>query len=691
MKIYVNAPGEAFCLSSTLTLKNHSFVKECPYRVKGPNGKTYDTQWSLIARKFNSIHVEVSASISDVFTGPQVFELVAGQTDVKRTPIAPEMLPLLNQIVLSIKPQNAPAYNVPLSFRETSSSVVHRMGPARTTLLTHAPHQFGGVHGVLDYRYGSNSVGLVLNFHNANFPAKGDFYFDSIELKLPAGLDFTEELVYGTRAGTYLVRPFQHIMPQRMEFSRRLQIHKTGEGIKKSIWGQGFQNYFNGGYLAQGHEIGHQGTAASKVANEYNSVKNAFDNNLPVMAGASPNPHVLWKCQNVTYGGMTGGIDVDAFPAGELADCKDVKGVETLFMKQYRYHCRHMGAIYQQASGAPILMETYLNPDGSTPWQMFANKFQNSGGSIKEAPFYFSKAVSNGGVCSYEWALKSWEPIDGQHLRRVEAQDAALAWLTNDALALNYLRMGGELTKMTYWTGIGGQFHPNHFTPGHGVGYGRDLGWALDMVCHAGLVSTGQRKTNNENWVKSVVSSIEKTQLPSGWINTNQWGKIATTPPFGDGNVGFYKVGQAYEHAFVCLALMAAYGWLGVGLNAVTKGIQAMYNYAWKAGSGGAYYYVPTHKRMPDGSYQLLQSIPMDGLMNTVDVETGEIGSLVGMAFTCKALVPTALLNPMAGLLMYTQKPDAQQALSSLQAVQNFEHLSNTLAIAQKQIGGQQE
>lgn len=679
MKIYANCPSEKFCLSATVTFPGVFDPLSCPWRVKGPSGKTYGTQWSLVANLNGKFLAEISASIDEIYSGKQMFELVPGPNESHGISIKPVLLPALTGMFLSFEGQQPNQnFGFGLDFLETAPDFC-REGDVRTQIKIHKefPDVGLGVHAFLEYRAFANSMGLILNFHNAGLPAKSDYYFKSIILNLPFGLDFTEELNYGTRQGGFLVKPDLHVVPQRMQFSRRLQIHKIGAKPHMTIWGQGFQNYFLGGYCAQDFEVGHQPNVQALFDKEYAEIKKEFDQDLPDNTGNPTLPH-LWKAAGVPYGGMTGGEDVHAIIHSKIPDSKDPKGVEFLYMRQYRYHARNMGAIYKD--GEPIKMEEYLNADGSTPWDMFSNKFQKG----KDAPFNFDTVPQAVGTCPYQAALENtWSPIDDQHQRRIEQHDVALAWLANDPLAKLYLEMEAELSKMSYWTGKGGKFEPQDFPVGNGTDWGRELAWVLDTVTHAAILTKDlKRNQNNVAWITAVTNGLTQTQLATGWVNTKRTGKVMSEPPFNSG----YWVGQAFEHCLVAVALMGVYGALGLGQTCLRNMLFAMKDYAWRPGTDGIWYKVPTHKKDANGAFQKLPSIPTDGIMQTVLTENGEIQSLIGMAYH---LLGVQAFNEL--ILKHSKKADLNQALTFLQSKTNFDHLSNALAIAQKTIGGQKE
>lgn len=675
-------PGKPFTLSVCTFLPGVTFQEVCPYRITDRQRNTYETQWQLVAALSDGIHVEFCADITEPLSGFQVFGLTNGlSSKTEPTYGNDQFLKLLDQASVKIHLQDGNAITVPMNF--LSGSLV-RKGPARKTYQAHFGHQFGGVHAILDYKSNSPSVGLTLNFHNASLPAKKHFYFKGIELLLPQGLDFSESLKYKTKSGTYIVRPDNHMIPERRQFSRRLQIHPVGFAPVAETWGQGFSNYFNGGYQIQGFEVAHLPNAKNKLYSEYNDALNKFENALGEYNGVTQ-PCPLWQSMDVSYGGATGGVDIENIVDPATVECKDPVGLELLMMKQLRYRNRQKGPILEP-NGNMVECENYMNSDQSLPWKMFANEFQSG----QDTPFYYSKAHSNTGFSPYEGALLSWAPIDHQHLRRVTAQDQALVWLTNDPLSKIYALQDAELQRMAYWHLKGGAFDLNAAEAKNGTSLGRELAWMLDCVSFGfAIAPLSRHKRNLWDWVRTVVDFIDKVQMPSGWINRNFGGKIASQAPFNNN----YGVGQAYESCFIATAILGAHRVLmsPKALDSLEKLLLAFQDYAWPNGKTGPYYLVPTHKKNSStGNWELLQSIPTDGLMDTVGTETYNFGHLCGIAQYVATKKPGTKLQVNAWFLKNYGAPNAQDALSKIQMVHpdTWPHVANTMALAQKNIGG---
>lgn len=686
-KLYAHAPGIPFCLSASTFLKGEKFYPVCPYRVTDSTGKSYETQWSLVSETIDGIQVEFNADIEDSLSGPQVFTLTSGSSTKSRPDTDLSFRPLLDQIKIRFHLQDDTTYDVPVTF---PLHINTRLGPARWTLTNHVAHQYGGIHGFLDIKTHAKSWGLDLNFHNGLMPPKGKFYFKAIELLLPPGFDFTESLNYGTRTGTYLVRPEPtgHVLPQRRQFSRRLQIHKVGELPTHHLVGQGFGNYFQGGYLPAGYEIGHLTNAASKLQGEINSAQNKFDNALPELTNGPQPPHRLWQSQNVQYGGMTGGQDIESIPDPEIADVRDPQALEMLMQRQLRYHNRQMGPI-MEASGYPSMCESYMNADTTIPWQMFSNGFQLSGGKPKEGPFTFSKAMPNSGSCAYETELMNWAPLDHQHLRRLTKHDQELVWFMNDGLSKLYCLQDAELQRMAYWHGKGGRLDIATKPQGGGIDEGREFAWMLDCVSFAASLNIGfEHKQALMAWVNNAAAIAKKVQLPSGWVNVRKGGKAITDPPLSSQ----YWGGQAFETCFVVHALLTAFKVTGSvdAETALLNLLKSCWEYAWVPGSKGMWTKVATHAKQPDGSFQLLQSHPT---LSGNGTESYNVGAIPGIAWKMLELHPSSGLRPDLMFIAHQGATSLQDALNKAMAANNstWPHLANTIALAQKYLNGVQE
>jgi len=229
--------------------------------------------------------------------------------------------------------------------------------------------------------------------------------------------------------------------------------------------------------------------AEGKAENNYNSTLAKFQNNEGMYSNQTmPESDGLYVLSDIKYQGGTGGVDIENIPHSFAPMLKNVREIETAYITEYRYNTRQKGHIYE-SNGMPVMPEDYVNADGSTPWKIFSNNWQVSGGQVQDAPFFFSKATGNKGTCDYEDELRQWMNIDHQHLRRVTGRQQMLVWLTNDPMTKIGFLGDAQLQKMAYWTGKNGRWDINSFDEADGIGEGREAAWMIDCVAHAAVFS----------------------------------------------------------------------------------------------------------------------------------------------------------------------------------------------------------
>jgi hypothetical protein len=202
-----------------------------------------------------------------------------------------------------------------------------------------------------------------------------------------------------------------------------------------------------------------------------------------------------------------------------------------------------------RANGSTTHLEEWLNEDGELPfaYHMKANAHHKAlrlpceGGPIidegisihlrteRRPPYDQSDAIERGGKRPTNAAdILAWHPHDGAHLIRYTAHAKALAWLSNDSLAIDSILHEAERFRFAL-PNTPSKAPPritlhqlNSFAneqPAHGLPVGRELGWALDTVSAAFALGDDETRSRLIPWVREACAIVVKG-TPSTGITT---------------------------------------------------------------------------------------------------------------------------------------------------------------------------
>ncbi len=127
-------------------------------------------------------------------------------------------------------------------------------------------------------------------------------------------------------------------------------------------------------------------------------------------------------------------------------------------------------------------------------------------------------------------SLLYWWPHDDQHWVRWTKQAKALAWLGNDSLAKDDLRLSAELfrlmlhesphTEASWSKGITLRVHQQRVAqhPHQGDWLGREHAWGIDAVCAAYALSDDAFRARFFPWLRSVSQLLLDAELPNGLV-----------------------------------------------------------------------------------------------------------------------------------------------------------------------------
>ena len=624
LRTYVPTASE-FVLRGTIPIPTRRFQRQtCPFVVVDPAGTALQTQWELVAVLDQYMVVEILALVSNTagWSGQQTFDVFEGTSSYDLTGFDPNVLTALltpGLIVAEFHDQNGNTLYGDL----TNPAVRHtpcRVGSAMITIERDYTGA-GGLQVWLSATAGSDEIEVVLNWHNGGLPAQPDLYFSSLGLRVPPGYAWTPLLPDPAMSYPLLVKKGQHILPQQWERSFRVIVHPIDKTPDVSRRGWAIGDWTVGGYMAQGlrvPDLSHTKIDLTiKKVDDYDRLSRG----LATAVGLAP-VNFLWPAQGVYYGGMTGGVDVYHYPAVALAYSGQPDGLLSTYVEQLRYASRQKGCIYE-ANGMPIEQEDYLEPDRTQAFNLFNNVFIGN-----DAPFNFSSTGPGVGSSTYDPNVFS--PIDYQHFVRRTKANKTLVWLDNDPLAKRYLMMDAELGRMCFYEGPAGRMRlPTNF--GLGTGMGRAEAWVADVMATAHAISPKKWRARNRAWFSRFVQILEDAQLPTGLYSATMYGKMATSPPYGNGQVASYWAYRTNEQIFLMLGLRAIQNSVGIDCSDLIRRCgEGLWNFAWKVGTDGP---LDTYPAGPVGGprYRTRSEIPA-GLTDPVLRDSWYVANAIASA-----------------------------------------------------------
>ena len=652
LKVHVPLLPE-FVVHGTMPIAPEVFRRsQCPFVIVDPDGTPLNTQWELVARQEDFMIVELAARVpQNRWKGEQVFDIVRGTNDFTFDDFDSSVVQDVTtpgRIEFVVTDQTGAKTPISLSGFD-ADTVLHRLGPAMVTVERTFQTSLGGLQVWMTARAGSPQIELIVNWHNGGLPAQPDVYFRQVELVVPGTSRWTPLMPDPIVRYPLLVEPDDHILPQRMERSFRVTIHPQGALPNLSLEGWGVGDWSGGGYMAQAVPLPNLDHTNINLRALKDDDYFRLKFNLQTVPGAPP-VSPLWPAKGVTYGGMTGGVDINQYPFVTTAVTGQPEGLLSAYVEQLRYASRHMGCIYE-ADGKPVALENYENPDGSAPWNLFNNVFLKN----QDQPFYFSQTGPGVGQSSYDPRL--FDPIDAQHLvRRVKA-NKTLAWLDNDPLAKLYVSMDAELGRMMYHDGPGGRL-VLPATPALGVGMGRGEAWVGEVVATAYALADDAWRQRTLPWIQRYRDVLVTAQMPNKLFGALDTGRVATQAPYGNGTTAFYWVHRTNEQIYLMLALRGIQESVGIDTSSTIRDFgNGIWNFAWKPGTSG------TLERYPAGPiggprYGSRSQIPT-GLTDSVPPDSFQVATALAHGWwDGAAMVPA--------LLAYTGTPDVTAAYNKM-------------------------
>lgn len=450
------------------------------------------------------------------------------------------------------------------------------------------PHLFG-VHAYISVFRSSWNVSMDLRFSNGHDgndhtttldDPLDKVYFRKIELSvpddwvvmqdLPDPLFGAERQVNGRRIVT-LVGPNAngklHVMRWLGQFHRRLALAPDagptvtsaramldGVGrafcVRGSYAGTPFWSWWNPAtsrYFPQRHQLphlDHVGDAAleADLATQLDFLADHLaagtgTGNYPLAAGRLGWGHPY----GVAYGGMTSGLEINCYDGIEAAAAASPTGFR-LYSTLHRMQTdRQPNALYQ-LDGEPSTVEEWLVENGAqdyVPMEFFVVPFTNGSRpdpfGIRQAPqFQINFVAANGLQPTYEAQHLGFEPHDYQHFIRYTRSAKVLAWLANDSLAIDDLRLQAENFHLGFhqhyddqfggvpWSGVISMTRYVRSFPAKGCQFGRGEAWGMDCAVAAYALLDPEWRAKKRPWFEQQVELLRDAQPPcNGFIQAN--------------------------------------------------------------------------------------------------------------------------------------------------------------------------
>lgn len=479
------------------------------------------------------------------------------------------------------------------------------LGPTGTL-----PHMMG-VHAYFRVWDGEPVVSLDLQIHNghsggdpttsADDPV-GTIYFDVLDLWLPPGwhayqadpdiatgqpltnASFTRQpLIKRISGGDLHVFPIQAQTVRRLVLAREQDAQRALDyaadrnlgfarrgrnpegGALHSWWNPSTARYFTQKHALPRLDHVNPAAIAGEIAADYVATSDALRTGAatgyPILA-----PSLGWAHPwGIEHGGMAGGDEINFYEGLRTLEIASNKGYRVLTMRHRMLTDRQPVALYDEG-GKPLDYRDWTIQGISgewlpiwcflTPLLWAADPF-----GFTTAPAFQVLAVQAlGRAPAYEAELRSYAPIDFEHLVRYTAPAKALAWLGNDSLAKESLALHAALFRLSYNefpnsdyghyipTGLASDENYVNANPGKGFTFGRLEGWGLDAATAWYALAPQDWRRSTRPWFRRVADVVANGQSDcSGFIQATIYEQL-----FG----GQYRARQSIEQAIIEHALL---------------------------------------------------------------------------------------------------------------------------------------
>jgi hypothetical protein len=478
-----------------------------------------------------------------------------------------------------------------VTLRQGSAAVQMRtydvMSPGSQTIGAPSgalPHFFG-VHAYVTAWAQESAVSLDLRVNNGpsgldhgdvNDDPLGNVYFKSLELWVPSGWivqnDVSDPCLGTAHAqGSYTAYPLikpnadgtMHLMAGQAMLHRRLALSKApavasaralldqeGLGFCRrgpspdggplySWWNQNTANYF-----PQRHKLADvsyyginslEGNCAAEFNNTKTHLEQGDFTQYPYSMPAMGYNHG-WGVQ---YCGMTSGSEIWFYDGFKTAEAASNKGYRAAQM-QHRMYCDRQPQCLYDKNGETTQTDEWIvhGPTFDYVPIVFFQRYNGSGndpfGYATSPSFQRAYVAQHALQPSYEADILMWMPVDFQHYVRFTHAAKVLAWLGNDSIAKDDLRMAAEIFRLSYHqyptNAQGGTMSSQlasdiahvHAHPGRGYGFGRGPAWGTDAAICAYTLSDPSWRSRWVTWFNLVDDTLAMGQGScNGFIQSN--------------------------------------------------------------------------------------------------------------------------------------------------------------------------
>lgn len=556
------------------------------------------------------------------------------------------------------------------------------------------PHLMG-VHATFRTYTNEDFVLLDLHVHNGmdgrDFSTPiddvvSDIYFEQLDLELPPGWEvataFGAPYVGAPVADAghvdwplikALPESQMHLLPQQAQFVRRYVIARPGASLDRGrevlarrnfgfatpgfvnptqeLWS--WWNPSTGGYLPQRRALptlGHMNLASLR-----GSIQGSFDQlaNLVATGERSPQgPYPLttrllgWAHPwGYAHGGVAGGQEIEQWPGVDIFWARSQVGLRFTELKAQCYEDRQPVALYT-SRGTPSRFEDMVQPPG--PYGPWIPSYFNLRPSAGSAYFTFSVADRAQPILAYESyripyyekELRTFQPIDIEHLTRYLNAYLVLAWLANDAEAKRALELHSELHRITlseYYNsnyghiqGVGllTRIQAAQSHGGKGGNWGRSEAWGLQANLAWYALGPDELRARYRPWFALISQTLRDTvSTCTGNLTSHQ----VYQGPFK----GVYQIRQSFEAGFMLHAVEGLRRTVFEGTNQAVydslttvlhEGAEASIEPPfWNPAQRAQHRHVATRRIATDSS-DFCTNIPHDGFTDFYDSWSGMTG-----------------------------------------------------------------
>ncbi|MCP3916494.1 MAG: hypothetical protein GY711_13130 [bacterium] len=470
------------------------------------------------------------------------------------------------------------------------------------------PHMMGVHAYITSYRL-EPFLTLDLHVHNGMHgmdetttadDALMEIYFKNLRLRLPAGWKalhtFDHPFANGTsESGNWswtaivggLGNNKMHTMDRQMRFVRRVAIVKDepeAEARARAVLmsqNRGFNragtapngaelyswwNAETARYFPQKHRLpalDHIGVQS--IRGQLAAELAGYEDQLATGASASypyTSPGLGWAHPwGSSYGGMTGGDEINIFDGVETAWSASTDGFRMAQLQMRGYLDRQPTALYA-LDGRPSRLDDILIMEGQhAPYvpmffKLRPNLAWEDPWGFNDAPMFQTAAVmAQGRKPNYQDQLFGFHPIDLMHYIRFTRNLKIMTWLGNDSLAKDQLEQAGELFRMSFHeyrsseygnvqvSSLLKQMTNVQALPGNGVGIARAHAWGIDTNIAAYSTGSVEVRERLKPWLDKIADVVIEGQSTCHGIIMSQHAYN-----YYDGQ---YRVRQSMESAFV--------------------------------------------------------------------------------------------------------------------------------------------